>query len=144
MVRQLREKLNHNAVLLQIPWGLESNHQGVIDLITMRALRFEGDHGEELIAGDIPSELLGQAEEAREQLLDAVSLFSDELTEAILEERVTEALIQEAIRRGTLALGITPVLLGSAYKNKGVQPLLDAVCQLPAKSSRCDYYRSGP
>ena len=129
VVRQLREKLNHNAVFLQLPLGLESSHQGVIDLITMRALRFEGEHGDEILAGDIPPELLSQAEEAREQLLDAVSLFSDELTEAILEERVTEELIHEAIRRGTLALRMTPVLLGSAYKNKGVQPLLDAVCR---------------
>ncbi len=129
VVRQLREKLNHNAVFLQLPWGLESNHLGVIDLITMRALKFEGEHGEEITAGPIPSELLGQAEEAREELLDAVSLFSDELTEAILEERVTEELIHDAIRRGTLALQMTPVLLGSAYKNKGVQTLLDAVCR---------------
>jgi elongation factor G len=133
VVRQLREKLNHNAVLLQIPLGLEYNYQGVVDLITMRALRFEGEHGEEIHAGEIPPEFLNQAEEAREELLDAISLFSDELTEAILEERVTEELIHDAIRQGTLALRLTPVLVGSAYKNKGVQLLLDAVCSyLPA------------
>ena len=129
VVRQLREKLNHNAVLLQIPLGLEYDHQGVVDLITMRALRFEGEHGEEIHAGEIPPEFLSQAEEAREELLDAISLFSDQLTEAILEERVTEELIHDAIRQGTLALKMTPVLVGSAYKNKGVQPLLDAVCR---------------
>lgn len=126
---QLREKLNHNAVLLQLPWGLEATHQGIIDLVTMKAMRFEGEHGDEVIVEDIPAELLARAEEAREQLLDAVSLFSDELTEAILEERVTEELLHDAIRRGTLALEMTPVLVGSAYKNKGVQPLLDAVCR---------------
>ena len=121
--------MNHNAVLLQLPLGLESTHQGVIDLVTMKALRFEGEHGDEVIVENIPPELLGRAEEAREQLLDAASLFSDELTEAILEERVTEELLHDAIRRGTLALEMTPVLVGSAYKNKGVQPLLDAVCR---------------
>lgn len=129
VVRQLREKLNHNAVLLQLPLGLESTHQGVIDLVTMKALRFEGEHGDEVIVEDIPPELLGRAEKAREQLLDAASLFSDDLTEAILEEQVTEELLHDAIRRGTLALEMTPVLVGSAYKNKGVQPLLDAVCR---------------
>jgi len=129
VVHQLREKLNHNAVFLQLPLGLESNHQGIIDLITMKAVRFEGEHGEEMIGDVIPPELMSQAEEAREELLDAVSLFSDELTEAILEERVTEELIHDAIRRGTLAFQLTPVFLGSAYKNKGVQLLLDAVCR---------------
>jgi elongation factor G len=129
VVRQLHEKLNHNAVLLQIPLGLESHHRGVVDLITMKAMQFEGEHGEAIQIGEIPPEVLPEAEAAREQLLDAISLFSDELTEAILEECVTEELMHEAIRRGTLALKLTPVLLGSAYKNKGVQPLLDAVCR---------------
>lgn len=127
VVRQLKEKLNHNAVLLQIPLGTESDHQGVIDLIRMKALSFEGDHGEQIVEHEIPAEYLDSAESRREELLDAVSLFSDELTEAILEEQVTEDLIREAIRRGTLSLQLTPVLLGSAYKNKGVQELLDAV-----------------
>lgn len=129
VVRQLREKLNHNAVLLQLPLGLESDYQGVIDLITMKAVLFEGEHGENMVEVDIPAEQLEAAAAHREELLDAVSLFSDELTEAILEERVTEELIHEAIRNGTLSLQLTPVLLGSAYKNKGVQKLLDAVCR---------------
>lgn len=129
VVRQLREKLNHNAVLLQLPLGLESDYQGVIDLITMKAVLFEGEHGENMVEMDIPAEQMELAAAHREELLDAVSLFSDELTEAILEERVTEELIHEAIRNGTLSLQLTPVLLGSAYKNKGVQRLLDAVCR---------------
>ncbi len=127
VVRQLRERLNHNAVLLQIPLGLEADHQGVIDLITMRAITFEGDHGETITESPIPPEHLDLAKEMREEMLDAISLFSDDLTEAILEDQVTEELIHEAIRRGTLTLRLTPVLLGSAYKNKGVQILLDAV-----------------
>lgn len=128
VLRQLREKLNHNAVLLQIPFGLESEHNGVIDLIRMKAISFGGEHGEQVIAGEIPAEYVESAQARREEMLDAISLFSDELTEAILEEQVTEELIHEAIRKGTLSLELTPVLLGSAYKNKGVQLLLDAVC----------------
>ncbi len=127
VVRQLREKLNLNAVPLQLPLGLESKHEGVIDLIAMKTVSFGGDHGDEMVEGKIPEEFLAEAMEKREQLLDAASLFSDDLTEAILEDQVTEELIHEAVRRGTLALKLTPVLMGSAYKNKGVQLLLDAV-----------------
>ncbi|MCK8600288.1 elongation factor G [Desulfoferrobacter suflitae] len=127
VVRQLREKLNHNAVFLQIPLGMESDHQGVIDLIRMKAISFTGEHGELIVESEIPAQHLDLAQSQREELLDAVSLFSDELTEAILEEQVTEELVHQAIRRGTLSLQLTPVLLGSAYKNKGVQALLDAV-----------------
>jgi elongation factor G len=127
VVQQLCEKLSHNAVLMQIPIGLEADHEGVVDLVTMKAIRFEGSAGEELREGEIPDELRGEAEAARENMLDAVSMFSDELTEAILEEKVTEELIHDAVRRGALSLDLTPVFLGSAYKNKGVQLLLDAV-----------------
>src|SRR5262245_27655323 len=127
VVEQLREKLKHNAVLMQIPIGLEHAFQGVIDLITMKAYTFEGDNGEHVVEKPIPPELLAEAETARETMLDAVSMFSDALTEAILEEKVTEELIHEATRKGTLSMELTPVFLGSAYKNKGVQKLLDAV-----------------
>lgn len=124
---QLREKLAHNPVLLQLPLGLEDNFEGVIDLVEMKALTFGGGAGEEIISADIPAEMLAEAEAAREEMLDAVSMFSDELMEAILEETVTPDMIHAAVRQATLELKITPVLMGSAYKNKGVQPLLDAV-----------------
>jgi len=124
---QLREKLAHNAVMIQLPLGLEAKHEGLIDLIRMKAYRFAGPSGEEVIEEEIPAPLLVEAEARRELMLDTASLFSDELTEAILEESVTEDLIHAALRAGTLAGELTPVLLGSAYKNKGVQPLLDAV-----------------
>jgi elongation factor G len=124
---QLREKLGHNPVLLQLPIGLEEDFIGVVDLVRMKAITFEGELGENVVEKEIPTELAADAETYREEMLDAVSMFSDELMEAILEERVTEELIHEAIRQGTLSLKLTPVLIGSAYKNKGVQPLLDAV-----------------
>jgi elongation factor G len=127
VVNQLREKLRHNAVLMQLPMGLEAKHEGIVDLVAMKALYFEGGSGEKVREAEIPDALRDEAEAARENMLDAVSMFSDELTEAILEEKVTEELIQQAVRRGTLSLELTPVFLGSAYKNKGVQPLLDAV-----------------
>jgi elongation factor G len=124
---QLRDKLGHNSVLMQLPIGLEADFEGVIDLITMKAIGFEGDNGGHVLEKDIPADFREEAETARESMLDAVSMFSDELTEAILEEQVTEELIHDAVRRGTLAMDLTPVYLGSAYKNKGVQKLLDAV-----------------
>src|SRR6201988_719360 len=127
VAKQLVEKLKHNAVLMQLPIGLENKHEGVIDLVAMKALYFDGDNGEKVRREEIPAELRQSAEAARETMLDAVSLYSDELTEAILEEKVTEELIHDAVRNGTLSQKLTPVFMGSAYKNKGGQPLLDAV-----------------
>jgi len=124
---QLREKLGHNPVLLQLPIGLEDKFEGIVDLVTMKALRFRGANGETIEEGEIPASMAEQSARAREEMLDAISMFSDELTEAILEERVTEELIRKAVRQGTLSRQVTPVLIGSAYKNKGVQPLLDGV-----------------
>ena len=124
---QLREKLGHNPVLLQLPIGLEDKFSGVIDLIRMKALAFHGDNGETIEELDIPADMVEQAQKAREEMLDATSMFSDELMEAILEGNVTEELLHRTIRQATVERKITPVLLGSAYKNKGVQPLLDAL-----------------
>ncbi|MCS5619457.1 MAG: elongation factor G [Myxococcota bacterium] len=130
---QLREKLGHNAVMMQLPIGLEADFNGVVDLITMKAIYYEGDNGENIVEKDIPEAMQAEAETAREEMLDAVSMFSDELMEAILEEKVTEELIHPAVRAGVLSLSLTPVYLGSAYKNKGVQTLLNAVNRyLPA------------
>ena len=127
VTQQLCEKLGHNAVLFQLPIGLEAEFEGVVDLIRMKALMFEGEKGEKVAEKDIPEAMMDAVAIARETMLDAVSMFSDDLTEAILEEKVTEELIHEAARLGTLSMDLTPVFLGSAYKNKGVQPLLDAV-----------------
>jgi elongation factor G len=127
VVGQLRERLNHNAVLMQIPIGLEGGFSGVIDLVLMKAIYFEGPFGEDLKEGDIPSHLLDEATLKREELLDTASMFSDALMEAILDGSVREELIYNAIRKGTISRQLTPVFIGSAYKNIGVQPLLDAV-----------------
>ena len=127
VMKQIREKLNQNAVMIQIPIGLEEKHEGVVDLITMRAHRFTGEHGEIISDEDIPADLVDMANEYREYLLDAASMFDDNLMEAMMEETVTEDLIIAAVRKATIALKLCPVLLGSAYKNKGVQKLLDAV-----------------
>jgi len=131
VIKQLKEKLGHNAVSLQLPIGLEADFNGVIDLLSMKAVYFDGKNGEIIRTEDIPDNLKDEAARKREELIDTASMFSDELTEAILEEKeISESLIIEALRNGTLSRKITPVLLGSAYKNKGVQLLLDAVTRL--------------
>jgi len=128
VVRQLREKLNLNAIMLQIPIGLEADMEGVVDLVTMTALYFEGEQGRDIRYAEIPPNLLDLAKAKREEMLDAVSMFSDELMEAMLEEGdIPVELIRDAIRKGTLSLQLAPVMMGSAYKNKGIQPLLDGV-----------------
>jgi elongation factor G len=128
VTRQLREKLELNAHLLQLPIGLESELKGMVDLITMKAMYFDGENGEDIREEPIPAELQAEAEEKREALLEELSMFSEELMGALLEGgEVPVELIYDAARKGTLAMEFTPVLLGSAYKNKGVQLLLDAV-----------------
>ena len=128
VAQQIRDKLGLNAIMLQIPIGLESDLEGIVDLVAMKAVYFDGDQGEKIRLEAIPANLLEEAQTKREELLDAVSMFSDELMERMLEEgEIPEEMIQDAIRVGTLSLDLTPVLLGSAYKNKGIQSLLDAV-----------------
>ena len=127
-ISQLKTKLGHNAVAMQIPIGLENEAEGVVDLVSMKALYFDGDNGEIVREAEIPQNLLEEAKAKREELIDAASVFSDELTEAILNEsEITSELIYSALRNGTLQRKITPVYMGSAYKNKAIQPMLDGV-----------------
>ncbi len=131
VIDQLRSKLGHNAVAMQIPLGLESEFEGIIDLVGMKAIRFGGANGEDMLVDDIPPDMMNEVSARREELVEAASLFSDELTEAILnEEHISEDLLLAAIRAGTLQREITPVFMGSAYKNKGVQPLLNGITAL--------------
>ena len=131
VIDQLKNKLGHHPVAMQIPIGLEADHEGVVDLVTMKAIYFDGDNGETVREEEIPAQFVSLAEEKREALIDAATLFSDELTGAVLEEQAIDAdLLISALRTGVLSREITPVFMGSAYKNKGVQKLLDAVTAL--------------
>jgi len=134
---QLKERLGYRPVLMQLPIGLEQDFVGLIDLVHMKALYFDGPYGEMVREEEIPEELRVQAERWREKMLDHASLYSDDLIEAVLEDRVEPSLIHSAIREATLKRELIPVFLGSAYRNMGVQPLLDGVCHyLPSPRDR--------
>jgi elongation factor G len=124
---QLTEKLGLNPVFMTLPIGLEDKLEGVIDLLEMKAVYFDGDGGTELRFAEIPAHLKADAEKYREELIDSASMFSDELAEAYLEGNVTNEMIMAAVRTGCVAEQLVPVFVGSAYKNKGVQLLLDGV-----------------
>jgi elongation factor G len=128
-VQSMKDRLGANPVPVQIPVGQEDAHRGVIDLVEMKAILYKDDLGQDFDVTEIPAELEEQAKEYHHQLIDAISHFDDEVLEAYLtdENSVTPDMIKRAIRSATISDEITPVLLGSAFKNKGVQPLLDAV-----------------
>ncbi len=131
VVEQLRDKLGCDAVLMQLPIGRESEFQGVIDLARRKAIYFDGSNGEQVREEPIPAELAKEVHAARQHLLEALSMYSDELMKLLLaEEPVPEELIYKVIRAAVAQLEFTPVFLGAAYRNKGVQPLLDAVVRL--------------
>ncbi len=127
VIKQLRDKLALNAVPIQVPMGLEGDMQGLIDLVRMKAIYFDGENGDKIREEEIPAQYKEECDIKREEMLDAVSMFSDDLMEAVLEGTPTEEMIMDAIRTGTLSMEFTPVMMGTAYKNKGVQLLLDAV-----------------
>ncbi|NLE61138.1 MAG: elongation factor G [Planctomycetes bacterium] len=141
VINEIEEKFGVEAVALQIPIGLEGNHVGVVDLVAMKAVYFDGEKGEKVRIAPIPAELVDAADRARQGLLDTLSLYSDELMELMLEDKpIGEELLHRIIRERTIAREITPVLLGSAFRNKGVQLVLDAVCQyLPSPLDRMAY-----
>jgi elongation factor G len=130
-VQSMRDRLGANPVPVQIPIGAEDNFSGVVDLVDMQAVVYKDDLGQEFDVTEIPAELLEQAQEYHHQLIDAISHFDDEVLAAYIEDEssVTPEMIRRAVRAATLADEITPVLLGSAFKNKGVQLLLDAVVE---------------
>ncbi|XP_032775995.1 elongation factor G, mitochondrial isoform X2 [Strigops habroptila] len=140
-VQQLRSKLKHNAAFVQIPIGLEGNFKGIIDLIEERAIYFDGELGQNLRYDEIPAEFRTEAAERRRELIECVANSDDQFGELFLEEKIpTPAELKLAIRRATLKKSFTPVLVGSALKNKGVQPLLDAVLEYLPNPSEVENY----
>ncbi len=127
-IRTMIERLGANPVPIQLPIGAETEFEGIIDLVGMKAITYRDDLGKDVDIHDIPAEHLDAATEAREKLIDAVSVFDDELAELFLEEaEIPNEQLVAAIRKATLEMTMTPVLCGSSFKNKGVQPLLDAI-----------------
>ncbi|MBI1909745.1 MAG: elongation factor G [Deltaproteobacteria bacterium] len=127
-MNQLRDKLGHNAHLIAMPIGAEDKFQGVIDLIEMKANYYDGGNGEKVRVEEIPANLLGQAKGLRHELVAAAADFDDEVAHLYLDDKeVSDELLRKAVRKATLSLKFIPVMMGSAYKNKGVQLLLDAV-----------------
>nr|WP_255671665.1 elongation factor G [Corallococcus sp. AS-1-6] len=127
---QLKEKLGHHAVKLQYPIGAEDRFQGLIDLLSMKAFYFDGENGENIREEAIPADMLDEAKLRRDEMIEGIANVDDELGEAFLMDpgSITEEQLRAAVRRATIALKMTPVMCGSAYKNKGVQLLLNAVC----------------
>jgi len=137
------EKLSLNVVPIQINMGAAESFQGVVDLITMQAFTFEGSGGEQVIRGPIPAKYADSATKAREKMLDALSMYNDEMMELLLEDKPVENdMIRRTIRETTINRDIVPLMMGSAFKNKGVQPLMDAVCEfLPSPMDRSSFAR---
>jgi elongation factor G len=138
VIQQLETKLGLTAIPLQLPIGAESAFQGVIDLIDRKAIYFDGDKGEDVRYEPVPADMTVAVERARQGMLEALSMISDEIMELLLEEKeVPIDLIHKTIREGTIAQQLCPVMIGTAYRNKGVQPLLDAICRyLPTPLDR--------
>ncbi len=130
-VQTMKDRLGANAIPIQLPIGEEADFRGIVDLIGMKAIIYTDDLGTEFEIADIPDEIAAEAEVARETLIEALADHDDELAEAYLEgEELDKDRVVAAIRTAVLAIAITPVLCGSSFKNKGVQPLLDAVVDL--------------
>ena len=141
--RDLTEKLGLNVVPIQINMGAGDDFKGVIDLITTEAITFEGKDGEKVVRGPVGSEYADSVERARREMLEALSMFNDEMLEKLLEDQpVDQDLIRQTIREATINRDIVPLMMGSAFKNKGVQPLMDAVCDfLPSPLDRSSFAR---
>jgi elongation factor G len=141
--RDIREKLGLNVVPVQLNMGVAESFEGVIDLITMEAVTFEGEDGEQVVRRPIPASCTAAAEKARHEMLEALSMYDDEMMVRLLEEQAIEQdMIRRTIREATINRDIVPLMMGSAFKNKGVQPLLDAVCNyLPSPLDRSYFAR---
>ncbi len=138
VIKQLRDQLKLNAAAVQIPIGLEAVHEGVIDLIEQRSIIFEGEKGENIVYGEIPEDMKDQVAEKRLELIERLADADDEIAELFLMEEIPDVdTLKAAMRRQTIACKFVPVFMGSAFKNKGVQPLLDGVIDyLPQPSEK--------
>lgn len=138
VIGQVRDKMGCDAVLMQWPIGKEDKFEGVIDLITMKAYYFDGANGEKVREEEIPAALKGDAQKARQHMLETLSMYSDELMELLLsEEPVSQELIHGVVREAVQGQDLTPIYMGTAYRNKGVQLLLDAIVRyLPSPNER--------
>lgn len=138
VAEQMREKLGANAVMMQLGIGAGETFEGVIDLLRMKAFYFDGEKGETVREEEIPGDYADAANSARQEMLEAYSMFSDELMELLLsEEEVSDKLLHKVIRSAIQSQEVTPVYMGTAFKNKGVQLLLDAICAyLPSPLDR--------
>lgn len=141
--KDLTEKLGLNVVPIQMNMGTGESFRGIVDLITMEAVTFEGQSGEQVVRRPISQEFMDSALVAREQMLDALSMYNDEMMEQHLEGQIIEQeLIRQTIREATINRDIVPLMMGSAFKNKGVQPLMNAVCDfLPSPLDRSCFAR---
>ena len=143
----VRTRLGVESVLMQLPIGIAADFEGVVDLVSMHATYFDGENGEVLRREAIPESMQAEAEAARDRMLEKLAMLDDDFMEACLDEPpVSQALIHKVVRQATIDLAIAPVLLGSAYRNKGVQPLLDAVVEYLPSPLDCEttaYVASG-
>ncbi len=141
VLRQMEEKLNHRVVLLTMPIGLEDQFKGVIDLINMQAVYYEGESGKDVVRKDIPPYLLEEAKKRRSIMIEKLADFDDDIAEKFLaDEEISSEEIKKVIRRETINLRITPVFVGTAKQNKGIQTLLDGVCEyLPSPREVVNY-----
>ncbi len=141
VIKQMRAKLGVDAIAYQIPIGKEDNFKGVVDLIEMQAIYYDGDQGEKVRKEAIPADLEETAKEARHDMLEALSNYSDEIMELLLsEEEVPNDLVYSTTREAVIGLQITPVFMGTAFKNKGVQTLLDAIVNYLPSPLQVKYY----
>lgn len=128
VIDDLRNQLKLNAAAVQIPIGLEGDHAGVVDIVEMKSITFHGDNGENIECGDIPADMADLVEEKRLELIERLADVDDEIAELFLMEEIPDADdLKAAIRRQVISCSFVPVFMGSAFKNKGVQPLLDGV-----------------
>lgn len=141
VIDQLQEKLHHKTVLLTMPIGIEDRFEGVVDLLKMKAIYYKGAHGEEVLETDIPEHLVDEAKRRRNEMIEGLSDHDDSIAEKFLvDEEITLEELKASVRKQTIALFITPVIVGTAKMNKGIQTLLDGVLEyLPAPQEISNY-----